>query len=184
VAAAVRLPEFLAAASGLAQRLSGVGVPTDVLVAGGGDERADAADDVALAELGVSTLRRHRLALPVPFGEDREDDLVAALSELVGFDPEPGLYCLVPVGTDPGQVALRRAARRIARVYRMRVIGYPTAPHAAGMTLTLDAAEWRRKAAALAACSAGVGRPPASPPPASAPPADPSADRLEHFVPA
>jgi hypothetical protein len=152
------MPEFLRAASGLTQRLGSAGVPIDVLVAASGDERQDDADLLALAELRSPSVRRHRLALPMPFGDDREDDLVAALSELIGFDPEPGVYCLVPAGEAPGHAPLRRAADRLAQVYRMRVLAYPnpnpsTGRGAAGTTLRLETDEWRRKSAALAAYS-------------------------------
>jgi hypothetical protein len=170
VAAAVRFPEFLLAASGLTQRLAAAGVPIDVLVAASGDERSDHADLRALSELASPSARRHRLALPMPFGDDREDDLVAALSELIGFDPEPGVFCLVPVGDDPCRAAVRRAAGRLARVYRMRLLGYSSAPGPSGAKLVLEPAEWRRKSAALAACSSAIPMP-----------AD---DRRERFVPA
>ena len=156
VVGAVRMPEFLRAASGLTQRLGSAGVPIDVLVAGSGDERDDDVDLLALAELRSPSVRRHRLALPMPFGDDREDDLVAALSELIGFDPEPGVYCLVPAGEAPGHAPLRRAADRLAQVYRMRVLVYSdvsTGRGAAGTTLRLETDEWRRKSAALAAYS-------------------------------
>jgi hypothetical protein len=55
-----------------------------------------------------------------------EDDLVAALSELVGFDPEQGVYCLAPAPspTDPARTAVDRAARRIALVYGIPLLRY------------------------------------------------------------
>src|SRR5580765_7498552 len=49
-----------------------------------------------IAELGVPGLRVHHLGLRNPLQPAHVPDLVAALSELVGFDPEPGLYCLAP----------------------------------------------------------------------------------------
>ena len=45
----------------------------------------------------------HRLGLPGPLGPLAESDLVAALSELVGFDPEPGVYCWPRAGGGPGR---------------------------------------------------------------------------------
>jgi hypothetical protein len=53
-----------------------------------------------------------------------EADLVAAMSELVGFDPEPGVYCLAPTPSDPGRVAAARAAQRIAQVYGIPLLRY------------------------------------------------------------
>ena len=86
--------------------------PSPVCVLGGGplttpdaaddlddmDEDADDADDVraAVAQLGLDELHVHRLGLRPPLGTAADGDLVAALSELVGFDPEPGVQCLAP----------------------------------------------------------------------------------------
>ncbi|MGH8917389.1 MAG: hypothetical protein ACRD0H_03475, partial [Actinomycetes bacterium] len=55
-----------------------------------------------------------------------ESDLVAAMSELVGFDPEPGVYCLAPAPwpTDPGREVVIAAAQRIARVYGIPLLRY------------------------------------------------------------
>jgi len=165
VAITVHLPEFLLAASGLVQRLGAAGVRTDLLVAAAepgadepAEERADeSAGDViaaALGELRVPELVRHRLALPAPIGADRADDLLAGLSELVGFDPEPGVYCLAPAGDglDPSQAIIGEAAERIARVYRLRLVRYTATPDTAAAELDLDGQEWARKCAALAAC--------------------------------
>lgn len=70
-------------------------------------------------------LRLHRLGLP-SIEAASEDDLVAAMSELVGFDPEPGVYCLAPVGSpdDVSRSAVIRAAERIARVYGLPMLQY------------------------------------------------------------
>ena len=175
VAITVHLPEFLLAASGLVQRLGAAGVRTDLLVAAAepdpdepdpdepdadepAEERADGpAGDViaaALGELRVPELVRHRLALPAPIGADSADDLLAGLSELVGFDPEPGVYCLAPAGdgVDPSQAIIGEAAERIARVYRLRLVRYTATPDTAAAELDLDGQEWARKCAALAAC--------------------------------
>ena len=51
-----------------------------------------------------------------------EDDLVAALSELVGFDPGRGVYCLAPA--TPSDGVLDQAAQRIARVYGLPLLRY------------------------------------------------------------
>jgi hypothetical protein len=64
----------------------------------------------------------HRLALRLPLDPAAEDDLVAALSELVGFDPEPGVYCLAPA--TPAGGVLARAVHRIARVYGIPLLRY------------------------------------------------------------
>jgi hypothetical protein len=158
VAITVHLPEFLVAASGLVQRLAAAGVRTDLLVAAEADEQADDAAGTALAELGVPELARHRLALPCPIGADRADDLLAGMSELVGFDPEPGVYCLAPGmdGVDAGQAVVAEAARRIARVYRLKLVQFTATPDAAVVDLELDGPEWGRKIAALAACATQV----------------------------
>ena len=52
--------------------------------------------------------------------------MVAAISELVGFDPEPGVYCLAPNPTaaDPGRTVVNRAAQRIAQVYGIPLLRY------------------------------------------------------------
>jgi hypothetical protein len=95
----------------------------DDLDRSGEELRADA------ARLGMPGLRLHRLGLPDPLPAGAEDDLVAALSELVGFDPEPGVYCLAPVPepADPTRGAVNRAAERIAQVYGIPLLryGYP-----------------------------------------------------------
>ena len=57
-----------------------------------------------------------------PLGVEVEDDLVAAMSELVGFDPGPGVYCLAPATPEDG--VLDQAARRIARVYGLPLLRY------------------------------------------------------------
>lgn len=97
------------------------------------DDVDDADDDVdpgaeidrAIAAMGLHQVRAHRLGLPVAFGGEVETDIVAALSELVGFDPEPGVYCLAPAPTgDPAGHTVTRAARRIAQVYGLPLLSY------------------------------------------------------------
>jgi hypothetical protein len=76
--------------------------------------------------LGLPGLHLHRLGLRKPYPATAEDDLVAAMSELIGFDPEPGVYCLAPV-PDPGDAArgvVNRAAQRIAQVYGIPLLRY------------------------------------------------------------
>jgi hypothetical protein len=94
------------------------------------DGSADDADvdDVrsAVLGLGLDELHVHRLALRPPLGAAADADLVAALSELVGFDPEPGVRCLapVPLPTDPERAAIERAVWQIAEVYSLPVQRY------------------------------------------------------------
>ena len=92
------------------------------------DDDSEDADDVraAVAQLGLDELHVHRLGLRPPLGTATDGDLVAALSELVGFDPEPGVQCLapVPLPTDPARAAIERAVWRIAQVYGLPVHRY------------------------------------------------------------
>ena len=88
------------------------------------DERDDVL--VAIDLLGLSNLHVHRLGLRSPLGTAADADLVAALSELVGFDPDPGVVCLAPTALpgDPARSAVDRAARRIAQVYSLPLTRY------------------------------------------------------------
>jgi hypothetical protein len=78
------------------------------------------------AGLGLDEVYLHRLALPSPLGAAAEPDLVAALSELVGFDPEPGVRVLAPVPApgDAERSVVDRAVRRIAEVYGLPLQRY------------------------------------------------------------
>ena len=89
------------------------------------DEESDGVAD-AVAALGLEQLRVHRLGLPGRVGPEAERDLVAALSELVGFDPEPGVYCVAPApsASDPERSAVVAAARRIVQVYGLPLLRY------------------------------------------------------------
>jgi hypothetical protein len=98
-----------------------------------GDDYDDDWFDSAAAEvragidrLGLPGLQLHRLGLCRPYPATAEDDLVAAMSELVGFDPEPGVYCLAPVPDpdDPTRTTIIRAAQRIAQVYGIPLLRY------------------------------------------------------------
>jgi hypothetical protein len=93
------------------------------------DDAADVPDDDVrgrVAELGLPALQMHRLGLSLPQVAGAEADLVAALSELVGFDPEPGVYCLAPADApgDLGRAAAVGAAQRIAQVYGIPLLRY------------------------------------------------------------
>lgn len=80
----------------------------------------------AVAALDLPDLRVHRLGLPGRLGADAADVLVAALSELVGFDPEPGVYCVSPAPApgDPERSAVVAAAQRIGRAYGVPMLRY------------------------------------------------------------
>ncbi len=147
VAVAVSAMELLRPESDLARLLEGF-AETDVLVAADDlperpgsvcaldlstvVEDDEIADDVPddlhgrVAELGLRDLQLHRLGLAAPQVGGAEADLVAAMSELVGFDPEPGVYCLGPAVApgDPGRAAAGRAAQRIAQVYGLPLLRY------------------------------------------------------------
>jgi hypothetical protein len=146
VAVAVSPMELLRPESDLARLAEGF-PHVDLLVAGDspefdaeiGDEYGDhdeydddwfdrAADEVreAIARLGLPGLRLHRLGLRQPYPVTAEADLVAAMSELVGFDPEPGVYCLAPTPDpdDQPRAVVNRAAQRIAQVYGIPLLRY------------------------------------------------------------
>ena len=92
------------------------------------DDGADHADELraAVHDLGLVDLRLHRLALPAPLTGAAESDLVAALSELVGFDPEPGVQILAPTAPsgDPQRSVVDRAVQRIVAVYGLPLQRY------------------------------------------------------------
>ena len=92
------------------------------------DDEPDDVDDLLASAnlLGLGELHLHRLALPAPLGAGSEPDLVAALSELVGFDPEPGVRVLAPVTVpgDPQHAVIGRAVREIVQVYALPLQRY------------------------------------------------------------
>jgi hypothetical protein len=79
-----------------------------------------------IAALRLPDLHVHHLDLTAPLTPNVEQDLIAALSELVGFDPEPGVYCLAPEATpgDVGRSAMAAAAQRIAQIYGLPLLRY------------------------------------------------------------
>jgi len=89
------------------------------------DDRPDDELLTAAARFGPK-LYLHRLGLRPPLDLRVEADLIAALSELIGFDPEPDVYCLAPVQTssNPNQVVLDRAIHRIVQVYGVPLLRY------------------------------------------------------------
>jgi hypothetical protein len=94
----------------------------------GDDDDADGEDELLAGAnlLNLDELHLHRLALPAPLGAAAEPDLVAALSELVGFDPEPGVQVLAPVSLpgDPQRSVVERAVREIVQVYGLPLQRY------------------------------------------------------------
>ena len=92
------------------------------------DDEPDDVDDLLASAnlLGLEELHLHRLALPAPLGATSEPDLVAALSELVGFDPEAGVRVLAPVTVpgDPQRTVIERAVRQIVQVYGLPLQRY------------------------------------------------------------
>jgi hypothetical protein len=79
---------------------------------------------VVIDDLAMPGLQVHRLDLPVPLLRAAEDDLVAALSELIGFDPEPGVVCLAPQPVNPDAAVVSRAAQRVAQVYGLPLLRF------------------------------------------------------------
>lgn len=82
-------------------------------------------------------LHLHHLGLRWQVGEADEQDLVAALSELIGFDPDDEVFCVAPATgpdvADLEQTAVERAVRRVARVYGLPVLRYRRTPEGAGI---------------------------------------------------
>ena len=60
-----------------------------------------------------------------PWEPHPSPDLIVALSELVGFDPEPGVHCLAPAfGSGGSDSAVDRAVRQIVQVYGLSLQRY------------------------------------------------------------
>ncbi|MBV9313695.1 MAG: hypothetical protein JO100_08030 [Pseudonocardia sp.] len=160
VAVTVRLPEFLLAAAGLMQRLDAAGVSISLLELAVLDTRAERAARSALSSLALVRLDRSRLGLPASFGLECADVVVAAISELIGFDPEPGVCCLVPAvgdGSQPSHQAVAEAAKVIANAYRrVQLIRFSVGPSARTAEIVLEPREWQRKCDALTACATAV----------------------------
>jgi hypothetical protein len=74
---------------------------------------------------------------------DAQPDLVAALSELVGHDCYPGLWCLAPWRRDghPDHDAVGLVAEAVCRTYNLRLVRYLSA---AWEWLRPEDLPWRR----------------------------------------
>lgn len=112
VVVAVAGDELLAEAGGLLQHLHAAGTDLEILVAVGANARA-------FARCGLRTVPLHRLGLRTPLPAGSDGDLLAALSEVIGFDPEPGLGLLAPgeLVERPDRTVVGRAAATAALVY-------------------------------------------------------------------
>jgi hypothetical protein len=101
-------------------------VELDHVAAAEQEQELELPTSVVIDDLGLPGLRVHRLDLDLPLPGTAEDDLIAALSELIGFDPEPGVVCLAPEPVDgdrEGAVA-SRAAQRVAQVYGLPLLRF------------------------------------------------------------
>ncbi|MCE0765316.1 hypothetical protein LWC35_20770 [Pseudonocardia kujensis] len=130
VVAAVDGAELLAEAGGLLQHLLAGGAEVEILVAVDADTRP-------LARCGLRSVPVHRLGLRRPLPAAAAADLLAALSEVVGFDPGPGLGILAAgeLAGRPDRAAVAHAAEVAAAVYGAEIArSLPDRPVAAPAT--------------------------------------------------
>jgi hypothetical protein len=150
VAVAVDGAELLAEAGGLLQHLVAGGAEVEILVAVDADTRA-------LARCGLRSVPVHRLGLRRPLPNGAEDDLLAALSEVIGFDPGPGLGILAAaeLADRPDRAAVAHAAEVAAAVYGAEIARslpeMPTAAPSTGYRLAGPEAAHKRYAVGRAA---------------------------------
>lgn len=160
VALAVEPFELLAEAGGLLLRLAAHGAAIEVLLVTDG---VCSSTTVArrFSRLGLREVPRIRLGLSRPVPRGAGNDVLAALSEIVGFDPDPGLAMLAPapltVRTE--RAVLSRAARLAAGIYHTDLIRYlpadaPVRQWAARCPLTAEEARRKRYALGLPAVPA------------------------------
>jgi LmbE family N-acetylglucosaminyl deacetylase len=142
VVVATHLDEAAAAAGGLVAALADRGVTVDILTVTDGDGTLDGSVEsprhrdlaervgcqpAAYRRLGVLLPTVHRLELPSGKVPDCEADVVAALSEIVGHDPNPSsVVCVAPWQRDghPDHEAVGRAAELVCHSYQMRLVRY------------------------------------------------------------
>ncbi|WP_018335316.1 PIG-L deacetylase family protein [Actinomycetospora chiangmaiensis] len=85
----------------------------------------EAAAEAAYRALGLSVVRRHRLGLPDGGVAAAESDVVAAISEIVGFSDDPGGLCVLAPWSGDGDddhEAAGRAAEVVTAAYRVRLV--------------------------------------------------------------
>ena len=112
VVIATHLDEDISAAGGLIARLAEHDVRIDVLAVTNGEGGTESATpphelgrrrahrSVSYQRLGARQVRRYELALRSNTIADAEADVVAALSEILGFDPDPcAAWCSLPGST-------------------------------------------------------------------------------------
>jgi LmbE family N-acetylglucosaminyl deacetylase len=133
--------EAMCAAGGLISHLAAQGADVEVLAVTDGDCAASGAIDATVPQhpslrraqvlaayrrLGVPEVRRHWLQLESGKVSDAEPDLIAALSELVGHDCYPGLWCLAPWRCDgnPDHDVVGLVAEAVCRSYNLRLVRY------------------------------------------------------------
>jgi LmbE family N-acetylglucosaminyl deacetylase len=141
VVVAAHLDEELCAAGGLLASLAAAGVDIRVLAVTDGDGTAPGERDraanarlrrrhatlaTAYQLLGLDFTRRYRLGLGCGAVAAAEGDVVAAISELLGFADPRGLLCLAPWTGDshPDHAAVGRAATSTCRAYHTRLLSY------------------------------------------------------------
>jgi LmbE family N-acetylglucosaminyl deacetylase len=91
----------------------------------GDDDPDEAAAGAAYGALGLSVVRRHRLGLPDGGVAAAEADVVAAISEIVGFDDDPAGLCVLAPWSGDGDddhEAAGRAAEIVTAAYRIRLV--------------------------------------------------------------
>ncbi len=102
---------------------------TEVLGEDEGEDELQDTEEIALAEayraLGISEVRRHRLGLRDGAVARHEADVVAAISEIVGFVEDPGGLCVLAPWSGDGDddhEAAGRAAEIVCAAYRVRLV--------------------------------------------------------------
>lgn len=134
--------EEFCAAGGLLAALAGLGARVDVLDVTDGDGSPEhdsvrgpdaarlvhrrALQSVVERRLGLGEVRRYRLGLLSAKVADAELDVVAALSEIVGFGDPAGLWVLSPWQRDghPDHDVVGRATESVCHAYELHLVRY------------------------------------------------------------